>query len=373
LDTKLLVAHLSEVTPDFLIAEAGALEVEAVVAACSSLRHIIWVAKEGNRHMDWNVVPEGSGGKVEVVVWHELVHERKTPTSSEVLPVDKESTVRPLSTFWPGTDGVGQLVEYTSEVSIQRPEVGNYAEIFKNLVSATAALISSLSRTQRINSDDLVLPTTSLIFSYPLCLTFAALFSNASVALNSVAGEDVDFSLAASGVTPTIIVTSTKTILDYHSKAMVSQRGLTASISRVFQKQTLKAGNMPSRNAIAQLAEIDTKLSLSKLRLLFVAHRAGERKSPKLQSSVLADLRMLLGARVGYALTTRQVAGAVCQTNVLDYRETEGFNRFGPPLSSVEVNLAGDEEHVSKQDPRGKVSVPLSSGCQSWLRKSRLL
>jgi hypothetical protein len=114
-----LIAHLSEVTPDFLIAEAGAVEVEAVVAACSSLRHIIWVAKEGNRHMDWNVVPEGTGGKVEVVVWHELVEDRRTLTSSEVPPVDKESTVPPLSTFWPGTEGVGQLVEYTSEVSIE--------------------------------------------------------------------------------------------------------------------------------------------------------------------------------------------------------------------------------------------------------------
>lgn len=70
--------------------------------------------------MDWNVVPEGTGGKVEVVVWHELIDERKTLTSSEVLPVDKESSVQPLSTFWATDGGVGQLVEYTSEVSIER-------------------------------------------------------------------------------------------------------------------------------------------------------------------------------------------------------------------------------------------------------------
>jgi hypothetical protein len=206
--------------------------------------------------------------------------------------------------------------------------------------------------------------------SYPLCLTFAALYSNASVALNSVAGEDVDFSLAASGVTPTIIVTSSKTILDYHSKVMASQTGLAATIDRLFQRQSLQGGNMPSRNAIATLAEIDTKLSLSKLRLLFVAHRAGDQKSPKLQSSVLTDLRMLLGARIGYALTTPQVAGAVCQTNVFDYRQSEGFSRFGPPLSGVEVNLSGDEDQVSKQDPRGKVGLHPTGSCQSWLTKA---
>ena len=357
LDTNLLIAHLSEIKPDFFIAEAGAVDVDQVVAACSSLRHIVWVSKGGNRHMDWNVVPEGTEGKVEVVVWQDLIDERKTITSSEVLPVDKESFVQPLSTFWATSEGVGQLVEYTSEVSVEGNSSSSHTDLLKNLISATAALISVLPRTQRISADDLFLPTTSLVYSYPLCWTFAALYSHASVALNSVAGERVNFSLAVSGVTPTVIVTSSKTILDYHSKAMASQTGLTASVSRFIQKQSLQAGNLPSRNTIARLAEIDTTLSLSKLRLLFVAYRGGDHKSPKLQSSDLADLRMLLGMRTGYALTTRQVAGAVCQTNVFDYRQTDGFNRFGPPLSSVEVHLTGDEERVSKQDPRGKVSV----------------
>jgi hypothetical protein len=119
LTTDLLIAHLLEAKPDFLSAEAGAVDVEAVIAACPSLCHIILVAKEGNRHMDWNVIPEGTGGKVEVVVWHELVDERKTLTSSDVPPVDKESSVQPLSTFCAADEGVGQLVEYTSEVPIQ--------------------------------------------------------------------------------------------------------------------------------------------------------------------------------------------------------------------------------------------------------------
>jgi len=112
---------------------------------------------------------------------------------------------------------------------------------------------------------------------------------------------------------------------------------------------------MPSRNAMAKLAELDSTLSLSKLRLLFVAHRAGDPQSPKLPSSVLANLRMLLGARIGYALTTDKVAGAVCQTNILDYGESAGQSPFGPPLSSVEISLEGDEEQVSMQEPEGKV------------------
>lgn len=62
--------------------------------------------------MDWNVVPEGVGSRVEVVVWHELIDERKTLTSSEVLSVDKEIPVKPLTIV---TD---QAVELSSEVSV---------------------------------------------------------------------------------------------------------------------------------------------------------------------------------------------------------------------------------------------------------------
>ena len=166
----------------------------------------------------------------------------------------------------------------------------------------------------------------------------------------------MDFSLAAAGESPTIIVASSKTMLDYHSKTLGSQTGLMAKIRRHIQGRSLQAGNMPSRNPIVKLAEIDSSLSLSKLRLLFISHRAADTQSPKLLSSVLSDLRMFLGARIGYAMTTAQVAGAVCQTHVLDYRRTPGANPFGPPLSSVEVSVHGDEEQVKQDEPRGKVN-----------------
>lgn len=136
LQTDQLVAHLQQVKPDFLIAEAGALEIDSVVSACSSLKHVIWVVKEGSRHMDWNVVPEGAGGKVEVVVWHELVDERKTLTSSDVLPVDKETSVKPLSIY------IDEVVELTSEVSNFPPSplatsFGNFTERRPSTLSRT--------------------------------------------------------------------------------------------------------------------------------------------------------------------------------------------------------------------------------------------
>lgn len=69
------------------------------------------------------------------------------------------------------------------------------------------------------------------------------------------------------------------------------------------------------------------------------------------------DLRSGLGIRIAYALAAKNVAGAVSQTNILDYRSKSGLAHFGPPLSSVEVFLTGDEEDMGKALPRGKIVV----------------
>ena len=122
LSTELLIKHLIKVKPDFLIAEAATFEQKTVLSAVPSLRHVIWVVEVANRQMDWNQVPAGIDRKVEVAVWHDLVDERKSLASSDVLGVDKSLSVSPLSTFASSTDnGIGELLEYTSEVSSPTP------------------------------------------------------------------------------------------------------------------------------------------------------------------------------------------------------------------------------------------------------------
>lgn len=79
--------------------------------------------------------------------------------------------------------------------------------------------------------------------------------------------------------------------------------------------------------------------------------------STRLSSSQLSDLRSGLGVRIGYALVAEKVAGAVAQTNILDYRVKSGMAHFGPPLSSVEVKLVGEEEMMGKMLPRGRIAV----------------
>src|SRR6266536_6178819 len=164
------------------------------------------------------------------------------------------------------------------------------------MVSAVAALMSSLPRNQRMTSEDLLLPIDSLCFSYPLMLTFAALFSNASVALNSVAGEDVDFVLATSNVAPTVIVTSAQSISAYHDKLIGPQNGTMAKVGRWSQSRVLAAGNMPQSSGLITMAKIGSSdQSAKRLRLIYVSHRIGADMSRPLSVVALSNLRIFTG------------------------------------------------------------------------------
>jgi hypothetical protein len=224
------------------------------------------------------------------------------------------------------------------------------------VVAGIAGLIYSLPRNQRLNSGDLVLSIDSLSRLYPLCQVFAALFSNASVALNSVAGGNVDFALATVGVSPTVIIASSRTISEYHAKFMKPHSGLLSSVARWFQVRSLDAGIMPSQGFFSRLATVGptAELSLDRFRLLCVAHRVDEDPAVRLDHEQLTDLRVYTGARVVYALTGPGIAGAILQTNVFDYRRFSGPSHFGAPLSTVEVLLTG----VTENTEQGYVSFP---------------
>lgn len=232
---------------------------------------------------------------------------------------------------------------------------------FQNLVAGISGLGACLPRNHRFNPDDLVLSIDSLSRSYPLCQIMAALYSNASIALNSVAGESVDFALATAGISPTVIVASSRTMSDYHEKFMRPRIGFVSKLARWFQVRSLDAGVMPSQNIFSQVANIGptVDLSLDKLRLLCISHRFDAGKEVSLSSEQLTDLRVFTGARVVYALTGPGIAGAITQSNIFDYRRFSGPSHFGSPLSSLEVLLTDfPEGAVNEKDIVGKVSQP---------------
>ncbi|EXJ93488.1 hypothetical protein A1O1_01880 [Capronia coronata CBS 617.96] len=320
---------LSKTSADHVIAEAGVLDLDAMQSTSQSIKNVIWVTKPSSEHMQWSAnAPSG----LSLASWHDLVQKNHRSANSEVLPLDKDSQVPPVSIFCPAANGGYDLVKYSSE----------------NLISGIAALQATLARAYKLSSSDILHPTTSLTDSYTLCWTLAALNSNASVSLNSVAGDNVDLLQATALSRPTVVIASPSTVQAYLKHPDTT---LPSGLSKHMSKRTLRAGTMPAKSAVTLSS------SLARLRVLLIPQSTTLPANTRLSSATLHTLRTHLQCRIGYALTTPLVAGAVAQTNILDYRDKGDNVCVGAPLSSVEISLSGDESAMDSHTPRGKITI----------------
>lgn len=112
-----MAAHLRKAQADALIAEAGALDLSVVAEGNKQLSEIIWVAKIGSRHMDWNYVPEDVKGKLSVAVWHEMVEEKKDLAGFDVPTWDPKEPSPGVTTVWPSSSSEGKFIDFQPEVS----------------------------------------------------------------------------------------------------------------------------------------------------------------------------------------------------------------------------------------------------------------
>lgn len=350
---------------DTMIAAVGTLPFDAVTKDYAGLQSLIWVVDEGSKHLDWDEIPKGSGGAINVSTWQEIVEEQSN-ISSELPPIDKTRPKNVLAFWSPENGEPGELIEYTHG----------------NLVAAISAQLSAIPTSQKISPSDLFFPADSLSSNYTLVLTLAALYYNASVALNSVAGRDADLFKATRGVSPTIIVTSAHTLAKVHADTASKLSNVVYNVVHWFQTRTL------TQKGVMPMASIFTRFNDSlrpavgtppgKLRLVFVSEQAAGDSAP-LTSLALSDLRIFMGARVIYALTAAKVAGAVTQTAFYDYRvdpnEPGKYSHFGAPVSSVEVFLR-DTKHrkVTDEEIQGEVSLSDSAYVRrTALTRKRLL
>ncbi len=227
-----------------------------------------------------------------------------------------------------------------------------------------ASFLSSVPPRHRITPTDVFLSVDSLTRIYPLTLTLAALYSNATVALTAVAGLDVDLVLATRNITPTIVVASAETVAKFHNETRSTMSINWDDFLHWLQTRTLIAGRLPSDGIISGFQRYKKPVigaQRGKLRLLYVSERARADSQP-LTTTELSDLRVFTGARIIYALTAPKVAGAVAQTNIFDYRVGENAqepSHFGVPLSSVEIKLVDTRGHKTANDsnPKGEVST----------------
>jgi hypothetical protein len=220
-----------------------------------------------------------------------------------------------------------------------------------NLVSAIAAMLFSIPTNKQMGPSDLFLPADSLANTHTLAFTLAALFSNASVAFNSVAPQADNLAIATRGVEPTILVATPAALLTTHQELTVGVNSsfISSALHRLQTRKLSEKGVLPPSG------------KGNKPRLIVTAERLGA-DTPKLSSAVLTDLRALTGARIMYALTAAKVAGAVTQTLFYDYRVSEAQKNdchFGSPLTSTEILLKDMGEWVTT-DEASKGEVRLS-------------
>lgn len=96
-------------------------------------------------------------------------------------------------------------------------------------------------------------------------------------------------------------------------------------------------------------------------RLIYTYQTAGA-GTAALSSADMTSLRIFTSARLIYALSAAHVAGAISQTNMLDY-QSHGLHprdpsHFGPPLSCLECKLqeTGGRE-IDDDKPVGELVV----------------
>lgn len=342
-----VISMLRRSAADTVVALPGSFPLDLVVKNYPSLRQVIWVVDEGNRHLDWTEVPKGMGGSINVSTWQDIVQDSPVDAGTEVLPVSGQSEPRDITVFWQSKPGVQEeMVRFTSA----------------NFVSAIAGQLFAVPQSQRMSPSDLFLPADALTNTYTLVLTLTALFSNASVAFNSSASDEMDLTLATRGISPTIVVASPNTLLKTHAEATRNVSSFLASKIHWLQSRSLtQNGVMPAASLLTSLNDSlrpAVGRTPGKLRLLYTAERAGA-GTPPLSSAVLSDLRIFLGARVIYALSAPKIAGAVAQTQFYDYRVFEDkYSHFGPPLTCTEIILRDSDDHkVTDDKAEGEVSA----------------
>jgi len=342
---------------DTVVAAPGTFPLELVAKAYPALRNLIWVVDEGASHMDWNEVPEGTGGSVNVATWQEIVNEAPAESGKE-LPSGETDEPRDVVTFWQGKPGtMEEMVRFSQ----------------KNIVAGVAGVIGGLPMSAKMGPGDVFLPVERMTQASTLILTLAALHSNATLAINSVAGKDADVVFAAQGVSPTILVVPPEGLARIHAdaSAQCAASTLSAAAHRSLSRTLSDHGVLPSPSSVAARFNSGLKPPIgkdpSKLRLVFAADRAGT-GAPLLTSKMVSDLRAFLGARFVHGLAAAKVAGLATMGWVHDYREFGQEVVVGPPTVSCELVLRDSGAHKTEDEKvEGEVCVSFPAP-DSWLR-----
>lgn len=118
-----LCTILTKTKADALLAGAGSVPLNALVKQYQGLNQVVWVVPRSSRHLDWNEVSEGEGGKADISTWHDIIDEASSSVSAE-LPVSEPGSRAPdviLVSEGRNHNNDFEIVEFTQKVCLRRP------------------------------------------------------------------------------------------------------------------------------------------------------------------------------------------------------------------------------------------------------------
>ncbi|KAK9451981.1 uncharacterized protein V1518DRAFT_410057 [Limtongia smithiae] len=318
-DMDELSKHIAVSEPEILVFGAGTIDFTKLKLP-SSIKSLIVVATSSvEQHVDWTqVLDEKTNASISVHTWDEAT----AGELSTVDPLNHEFTGdKAFAVTYVDTEGHIKLVEFSH----------------KGVVSAIAAQLRVLPQSEGFSRADIFVPLDSLELMYNRIMLFAALTAGTNVVFCGTTGAGYDLT-ALKTIKATIIVLSTRSLLKLvEHKATVLQTLSTRRAYGLLAHGVLPKGVLGLLPQLRLVYAHDDQPPSVPLEGKLAADKESSIAMPSLTSADLTEVRALLGSRIIYALTCPLVAGAVCQTNIFDYRNLGHVRMFGPVLPSLEA------------------------------------
>ena len=169
-------------------------------------------------------------------------------------------------------------------------------------------------------------------------MLLTALHSNSSIMLSASSSATTAFNaMYRTSVCPTVVLASPHSLLAHLKEEAMKPQSYLRRFRNWQTTRTLASGKFPMEAAL---------LPAPRLIYTFQSHAP----PCSFNAKQLSNLRILTKARIIQAYIHRNVAGAIAQTHVFDYRvadidtTSDGVTHFGPPTSCLEVKLLEPEK-----------------------------
>ncbi|KAK7202634.1 hypothetical protein BZA70DRAFT_285628 [Myxozyma melibiosi] len=355
-DMRELSAHLAATLPDVLVCNAGTIDFLSLELP-ASITSVVLVPQNFDLS---DAVKGGVDAETkDVAEWTEQLETKLAGrgvgvhTLSEMIGYKAEEKVDVLD-----GDAFARLPAFVATYTTPDGKMQAVEFAHHNIVSAVAAQLRSLPQHEQLRTTDVVAPLDSWHELYNRIMLLTGMAAGAHIVLCGTSGGGAHDLEVVKSIQPTVLIASANTLLKMCEFAPSFHTGF--KLRRALG--LLAQGSLPSAviPEYASLRILYTHEDQPPL-LTSAFPRASSTpatlpKETSLTSTQLTQIRALLGARVIYALTHAQVAGAICQTHLLDYRDLGKVRNFGSVMPSLEA-MVRDVETLKGADRRGQLFV----------------